>query len=209
MAAGLAVFAALVIWPDVVPWRQLGRPLPWTSTLALSWLMLTYARHRCDRDIAARLLPLILWATFACGLLTKVWLNVRISHYGFVLAMPATLLLVAIAIHAVPVLLERRHGTGALARACLASVVLAGTVFFFQWSRALYAPKTLPLGDGGNVILANDPQIDPRGYALNAAAEWLRAHTSRDSTLLVAPDGLMLNYWLRRSNPTRHIYFEP
>ncbi len=208
-AVGLALFAALVIWPDVVPWRQLGRPLPWTSTLALCWLLVMYARHRHDRATAAPLLPLILWAALACGLLAKVWLNVRISHYGFVLAMPATLLLVAMAVHTVPMLLERRYGTGTLARACLAGAVLAGVVFFFQWSRAMYATKTLPLGDGGDVILANDPQTDARGYALNVAAEWLRAQMPRDATLLVAPDGLMLNYWLRRSNPTRHIYFVP
>ena len=71
-AAGVAVAAALIARPDLVPWRLLGRPLPWTGTLALGWLIVTYARRRCDADAAARLLPLVLWAALACGLLAKV-----------------------------------------------------------------------------------------------------------------------------------------
>ena len=208
-AAGVAVAVVLIERPDLVPWRQLGRPLPWTSTLALGWLVVAWARHRRDPDTAARLLPLVLWAALACGLLAKVWLNVRISHYGFVLAMSATLLLVAASVYGVPMLLERRAGTGALARACLTGVVLAGIVYFFQWSSAVDATKTLAVGESGDVIFTSEPQSDPRAYGLRLAADWLRASTPADTTLLVAPDGMMLNYWLRRSNPTRHIYFVP
>ena len=133
----------------------------------------------------------------------------HISHYGFVLAMPAMLLLVAAAVHGVPAFLERRGGSGALARACLTGVVLAGIVYFLQWSNASYATKTLAVGEGGDVIFTSDPQDDPSGYGLRLAANWLRSAMPADATLFVAPDGVMLNYWLRRSNPTRHIYFEP
>jgi len=208
-AAGLAVLVGLLAAPDVVPWRQMGRPLPWTSATACLVLLGAVVRRRHDPPAVARLLPLALWSLLALGLLGKVLLNVRISHYGFVLAMPATLLLVATLVHGVPRLLERRLGTGTLARALLLAPVIAGVVFFLRWSDALYARKTLPVGDGGDMILAGDPEVDPRPAMLALAADRLRARMPVGATLLTAPEGLMLNYWLRRPNPTRHVYFVP
>jgi hypothetical protein len=206
---GLAVFAAVVWLHDVVPRRHLGRALPWTSLAAgaaLLWLAWT---RRHDRATAVRLVPAIAWAVFSFLLLTKVLLNVRISHYGFVLALPATLLLVATLVWAIPALLASRLGSGAPARAILTGVILAAVVFFLRWSSALYATKIQPVGEGGDVMFAGDPRRDPRGYAVALAADRLRARMPPDATLMALPEGVILNYWLKRPNPTRNIYFVP
>jgi len=123
--------------------------------------------------------------------------------------MPAALLLVATLSWAIPAALEVRLGSGALARALLVAPAVAGTVFFLRWSNGLYASKDTVFGDGGDAIVSTNPYLDVRGYAMSLAADRLRAIMRLDATLMVIPDGLMLNYWLRRANPTRHIYFVP
>jgi hypothetical protein len=54
-----------------------------------------------------------------------------------------------------------------------------------------------------------DESWDARGVRTFQATERLRELMPPGATLMAMPDGLMLNYWLRRPNPTRHIYFVP
>jgi hypothetical protein len=136
-------------------------------------------------------------------------LDVRISHYGFVLALPSTLLLIAMLVHVVPHALDARGANGAMGRALLVAPVLAATCFFWGWSNRAYAFKNTLVGRGGDTIVTADEGFDTRGLLTFQAAERLRALMPPGSTLMAMPDGLMLNYWLRSPNPTRHIYFVP
>jgi len=206
--AGAALGAALIAANFAIPFIQLGRALPFTSALtlvALLWLVVT---RRHDARGVPFVVPAI-WATFALLLLTKVILNVRISHYGFVLALPATLLLVATLAWAIPTLLEARLGNGVLARALLVAPVVACAMYFLQWSNNRYAGQEYQVGEGGDAMLTRNPEDDVRGYDLELARDFLRVRMPRDATLLTLPEGLILNYWLRRPNPSRHIYFVP
>ena len=208
-ALGIAVLAALASNPDLVHWRFIGRALPLTSLVAATALIWLSIRWRHDREAYARFAVLAMWATYALVLLTKVVLNVRLSHYGFVLAMPATLLLVAALTWLVPSWLRQRQGGGAVAQALLVAPVLAGVLFYFQWSNALYVNKNFPVGHDGDTIVAENPRVDARAWAIALAEERLRALMPSDATLLVLPEGTILNYWLRRTNPTRHTLFIP
>src|SRR5262249_27968358 len=150
-----------------------------------------------------------MWALFALLLLGKMLLKVRISHFGFVLAMPATLLLVACLIGVIPAWLHARRGGGSLAVAVLTACVLAGVLFHLRWSNALYAWKDLRIEVGGDTIVAEDPRFNPRGGVMATAERRLRALMPPGATLLALPEGAMLNYWLRRPNPTTHLWFLP
>jgi hypothetical protein len=215
-AGGVAAFALLLSASHLAPWRNIGRMLPLTSLIA--WLALTGAclRQRGDPQALATLAPLALWATYALVLLGKVALNVRLSHYGFVLAMPSTLLLVVCLTGLLPALLRDRLGTGApsgrhgsLFRALMIAVVLAGMAFHLQWSNQIYTSKQLAVGRDGDLILAWNPEADPRPYAIAMAEQKLRSLMAPGSTLVVLPEGTLLNYWLRRTNPTRYTFFTP
>jgi hypothetical protein len=207
--AGVTVFVALVWACDRVPWNLVGRALPLTTLAAAVALGAAYVRRRDDRDVASPLLPVALWAVLALLLLGKVLLKVRLSHYGFVLAMPATLLLVASVSWMIPSWLRARGGGGSLARAVLIACVLAGVVFHLRWSHALYAMKNLVIERGGDTIVAENPRFNPRAYWMAAAASRLQQVMPPGATLLVAPEGAMLNYWVRRANPTPFWLFTP
>jgi hypothetical protein len=209
LVAGILFGVALWSSSATIHWKQVGRALPITAALGLAGFMAFVVTHRHDRVRAVRFVPVAMWAAFALGLLGKVVLDVRISHYGFVLALPATLLLIASLVHVVPRSLDARGANGAMGRALLVAPVLAAACFFFGWSNRAYSFKNTIVGSGGDTIVTADESFDPPGPLMYRAAERLRARMPPGATLMAMPDGLMLNYWLRRPNPTRHIYFVP
>lgn len=211
LPAGLGLLAALVWLADAVPWQTAVRALPWTSAAACVGLAVACRRggEADDRTRAAPLLSLWLWSVLAVLLLAKMVLNARVSHYGFTLAMPATLLLVAGLVWGIPGWLGARGRDGTLARALLTACVLAGVVQHLRWSNDIYAEKTFAVGLGADAFLTLGPRFDPRGHDMAIAAEHLHALMPVGATLLVLPEGTMLNYWLRRTNATRHTAFTP
>jgi len=146
---------------------------------------------------------------FAAALLAKIILNVTPFHYGFALAMPATLVAVAGALSWWPQALERRGGSRAVARAALLPVVglfiFVHLYIFGSW----YSParKTTLVGSGPDAFRA-DPPGDRRGAALDLMLRQL-AVLPADATLVVVPEGVMINYLARRENPTPYLSFMP
>ncbi|MEJ2085593.1 MAG: hypothetical protein P8Y44_07925 [Acidobacteriota bacterium] len=71
-------------------------------------------------------------------------------------------------------------------------------------SEAAFRGKTLRFGDGSDAIF-----VHPRFVVMQQLLERLRTEVGEDETLLVLPEGVMLNFQLRRSNPTRFVNFMP
>lgn len=207
--AGATVFAALAWMSEEVSWNYVGRALPLTTFVALIGLSVACVQRRNERQALARFAPIAMWALFALLLLGKVLLKVRLSHYGFVLAMPATLLLVACVTGVIPSWLRARGRGGSLALAVLIACVFAGVLFHLRWSNALYAWKDLRIEHGGDTIVAENPRFNPRAAMIAMAERRLRELMPFGATLQALPDGAMLNYWLRRPNPTKYWYFAP
>jgi hypothetical protein len=127
-AAGIAVFAVLAAARDRVPWLELPRALPLATVAAGVFLAIGCWRLRDQLETLARWAPLSLWSVWALVLLGKMLLHARIHHYGFALAMPATLLLVATFVYALPAGLRAR-GRGDLVRAVGLASVAAAVLF--------------------------------------------------------------------------------
>jgi hypothetical protein len=208
-AAGLAVFLALALIPSAIPWMELARALPLTSLVAAAGLVWVCLRRRREREVLARWAPLALWAVLALVLLGKMILYARFVHYGFALAMPATLLLVACLVGAGPELARARLGESALLRAISLAAIAAGVLFFLRWSDAIYARKDFTVGAGSDAIVVEGPAFEPRGRVISEALRVLEATMQPEDTLLVLPEGAGLNYWLRRDNSTRYGLFIP
>src|SRR6185503_4463534 len=66
------------------------------------------------------------------------------------------------------------------------------------------AEKRILGGSGADAFLA-----DPRGEFVQRALESLERREPRDGTLLVVPEGAMLNYLSRRRSPTRYFNYMP
>jgi hypothetical protein len=209
VAGGLAVFCALLLAPAAPSWTQLGRALPFASALGCALLLPLAWSARGSRERFARRAPLALFAVLALGLLAKTPLRASIPHYGFALAMPATLLVTLAFVEGLPRLRRDGRTQGRVARGLALGAVAAGLVFHLAWSNGRYAHKSLPLGEGLDRLWFEEAAWDPRPQRVGRALGWLGERLAPGATLLVFPEGLGLNYWLRRVNPTRYGLFLP
>jgi hypothetical protein len=89
------------------------------------------------------------------------------------------------------------------------AAIAAGVLFLLRWSDAIYARKDFVVGEGSDAIVVESPVYESRGQVISAALQKLEATMHPEATLLALPEGASLNYWLRRTNPTRYNLFLP
>jgi hypothetical protein len=141
---------------------------------------------------------------FAGLLLAKVVLRVRLDQYGFALAMPGAMAIVALVVGALPAWVERRRGDGDVARAAALGLIAAVVLGMAPIISAHTDERSEPVGQGRDAFFTDGTSAD----VLADVAEALRGR-KRGETLAVLPEGVMINYLARRVNPTGHVNFMP
>lgn len=207
-----AAVAALLTLPAVeLPWPAIAKGLPLFCVLTGAFLALRLFLARQEPSATPRWHALLVWSVLSLTLLGRVLLNVRIFHYGFALAMPATLLLVAVGAWQVP-----RWAAGAswpqagsILRATALAVVLCSCAQHLRVSLGYFAGKTQAVGDGGDQIWVEAPANSPRVAVALRILDWVEHQTQTQETLLVLPQGLMINYLARRRMPIPYENFNP
>jgi len=205
---GSCVFSTAYFLVPIELWLRIGFPLPlFVAVAGASFVRLTLQREQPDAEVSRNLF-LCLWSVLSGLLLLKMVLNVQLGHYGFVLAMPTTLLLVYCATYYVPDLLKQRRGTGDAFRAMALGVVLACAGVLAQRSGTIYQRKTEPIGAAGDLTY-HDPTSNYRSALMPFVLDDLQEMMPEDSTLMALPYGVQLNYLLRRRNPTPYFLLTP
>ena len=146
----------------------------------------------------------LVFAVFALVLLGKIALYTRVQHYGFTLALPATLLIVELLVGAIPRRLEARGRAGKTFRAIAIAALAAYVVGILYGHHLFTSDKTVRVASGGDAFIA-----DARGTQVQTALDYLRNHAQPDDTLAMLPQGLMVNYLARLPHPNRYINFMP
>ncbi len=202
-AAMLLVPLGVVAAATRFNWADSGRSLP---LLALGIILhLASAWKGSDsEDDRKRLAGPMLWALFALFLLAKMGLNSRIWHYGFVLAMPATVLVVYYFLWFLPDSLRRFGVNFRLFRVVMLAVLAVALVDLARLSYDTYRLRDFPIGKGDDRMMVFGPGVDPRGRVLEKAVEWLESNTLTGATVAALPEGIMLNYLARRPSPTAY-----
>ncbi|GMV43865.1 MAG: hypothetical protein AMXMBFR64_55810 [Myxococcales bacterium] len=202
-AVAFAVVAAVLLGV-VAPlrWQSAARPLPlfMVAVAAHQWVVL----RRGDPREAPGTRAIIALCVFALAMLLKMLLRARVYNYGFALALPATLVWVTALVGWWPRTLSRRAGAAAVLRAGALAVVLVGVVAQLGTTRGFLHAKTVVVGSGGDSFRA-----DSRGELVNHALETIATLAEPGATLAVLPEGVMLNYLSRRTNPTPYVIFMP
>jgi hypothetical protein len=200
----LAVAAALAwAWTPTV-WLLAARPLPLFLLAIAVCLLGQFARSGNHDRPDARLILQTTTVVFALTLLFKILLNTRVHHYGFVLTMPGMMILVVALLDWAPRVLTRLDGCGSVFRTAAAAGLIVIVVGHLRVIDAKLTTKDTRVADGADAFLASD-----RGRAVNWALDTVDARLSADESLLVLPEGVMVNYLARRENPTPYINFMP
>lgn len=191
-----------------IPWFELLRPLPWFMLLLALWHGMHFFKPENAKD-NARNVFLFTFAVFAFILLLKIIFKVRVFHYGFALALPATLLLIKLLLHDVPKIIGPFLGNPLHYRKPV-TILIIFYIGFHVWIQTnIYQYKTYPVGSGYDRIVDFDPSIKPRAPVVSQALDYIRAEIGTGEGLPVLPDGIMLNYLTRHKNPVKLITFNP
>jgi hypothetical protein len=150
------------------------------------------AERGSSAHLAAKLL-----AVLATVLLTKIFLNVDVVFYGFVLAAPGVAILVAVTQGSLPDMLARRRYVAGHVYSIYAAALLAGVLLLHLVPAAgVNERRSYLVGSGGDRF-----RTDPvRGAVLQGV--WDEVETlPPDQRMAAVPEGAMVNYLARRESP--------
>ncbi len=202
--AFVVMAGALAPFVGDLRWLQAARPLPLFGLFALVYCAVRLARPEAAARRARWILQAML-VTFATALLAKIFLLARIYQYGFVLALPASLLFVAALVAWIPGEIRRRGGSGQIFRAAALGLLAVAVIGHLQTMAPHVDARTERLGGVHDAIRVTPVVARVVGRALAA----VHATTQPNDTLAVLPEGVMLNFLTRRPTPTPHFSFNP
>ena len=207
-AVAAVVFAAVAgaAWclRGQIDWYDFGRPLPLMVLTAGAAIVAGFVARRGECPSPQRFVRQISLLVFAMTALGKMILNSRIDQYGFVLAMPAVLVMVVAVFDWAPGFIKRRGGSGRVFRAAAAAMLLAIVAAFLNIQAEFLAAKTYRVGTGADAFWA-----DVRGEMTNQAVAWIVANSPAEATLAALPEGAILNCLAQRRDPTPYINVLP
>ncbi len=133
-------------------------------------------------------------------MLARMALRARINHFGFIQAAFAGMVATAVIVSEVP----RWTGNGRWGRRVALAGIMAmlalGCGAIVAESARNHAAQTQPVGTGADRFYAFGPKLDETGSAVNWCVERLRS-IPPGATLLVLPEGVMINYLTRHERP--------
>lgn len=145
------------------------------------------------------------FSVFALLMMLKMILIALLAHYGFALAVCGAALFVMVVLEWLPSRLGTGPSRGLVLR--LAAITLIGvtTSAFWSMSERVFATKTIVIGSGADRFMAEPP----RAQFVEQLRGEIEERLDPTQTVLVLPEGIMVNYLTRRRTPTRHINFMP
>jgi hypothetical protein len=150
--------------------------------------------------VAARNLMALALVLLAGTMLVRMALRARINHFGFIQAAFAGMVATAFIVSEIP----RWTGNGRWGRrvtlAGITAMVAMGCGAIVAESARNHADQTQPVGSGADRFYAFGPKLDETGAVVNWCAERLRS-IPPNATLLVLPEGVMINYLTRHERP--------
>ena len=82
-------------------------------------------------------------------------------------------------------------------------------LFYFNFTKQIYELKNYPVAQGRDRFLTFDPRVNNRGPIMNETLKYIDKLMSKEDTFIVFPEGVMINYLSRKSNPSRYFEFTP
>jgi len=191
-----------------ISWVDVARPYPVFILLLLAYLIADLRLKRADHTYVSQHLPFTLLVMFSLLLLLKIILNVHFYHYGFALAMPAAMVMVTVLLHYIPTLISR-WGNKTVVMSFSGLLIVLTILFYFNFTKHVYDTKTYPVARGRDKFFTFDAEHFNYGPVVGGTLAYLDQSMSGQDSFIVLPDGVMLNYLSRRSNPSRYFEFTP
>ncbi len=200
----LLLSCVLLLWQwQMITWYNISRP--WQVFMLLLGLIVFYKiifrRIHDEKEHPATILRFTM-VVFSFVLLAKIILHVRIEHYGFVLALPSTLMVIAALWDWIPRSLIKFGFQPVIFRGAVLAAWLVTITVYIDISDNFFSNKKCVVGTGADAF-----RSDARGYFVNKAIKILNESVKPGDTLAVLPEGIMLNYLLRMKSPVPYTQY--
>jgi 4-amino-4-deoxy-L-arabinose transferase-like glycosyltransferase len=196
-ATGSAGYVLILLWIfwDRIYWPTVMQPLNVIALALLLGFAILAARQR--KQLSDRLILQLSFIVFAIAMLSKIFLNVGIHHYGFALAGPAFALMVMLLFTWIPAMIARVGGTGWVFRAAALTALGAFTArYLIAYDNVFRSQPAQTIGFG-----LDEFAVYYNGQVIDLTLNFL-ARQPAGQTLAAVPEGAMINYLSRRVNPT-------
>jgi hypothetical protein len=182
-------------------WWHAARPLPFLMAVGFVFCVWKLLKKTDQTDF---LLPYKLASfTIAGALLLKMYLNTRLYHYGFTLAMPATLITFVILVYWFPKYLNKKYGSGWPLRALTIGLFMGISLNYMDSSSRVYSSNNFICCSVNKEEKIRTNEL--WGSIIDSTLVELDSRLKPGQTFSVLPRGNMLNYLLRRSDPTKRL----
>ncbi len=206
-----AIIAGAITWFFIRSiWSEILRPLPLVLALLLVVFFFMLARAgRGDRDKASWIIGEMTLITFALAMLMKIFLKTHAAHYGFALAMPATLVLVKLLLAYIPGAMKSVTNASRIFKWGALGAVVVVIFFHLLIIRQSYETKHYVVGSASDIMITYGPDIYPYGLAVNRTLAEIERNFAPDATFVAFPEGATLNFLSKRENPSGFLNFIP
>ena len=203
----LLMVSSLGLWQNLLPIFELPRSLPLIILAYCIFLILKLKKS--TEENSNRNLGLLVFSVFSLVLMFKMIFHVQVSHYGFALALPATLILIHILTHEIPRQVSRNLKPLSMYRPIAITVVAIFIGLHIQFEYKMYSFKGQPVGNGSDTLVDYHLFLNPRGVIFNGAIDFIQKEIPEEARFAAVPGSIMLNYMTRRESPLKYIYLDP
>ncbi|MEE8260561.1 MAG: glycosyltransferase family 39 protein [Nitrospinaceae bacterium] len=203
----ILIVSFLWFWKSWFPIFDLPRALP-LIVLAFS-IFLFLKILKPENEGSNRSLGLLVFSIFSLVLMFKMIFNVQVSHYGFALALPATLILIHILTHEIPRQVSKNWKPKNIYRPVAITVVAVFIGLHIQFEYNIYSFKGQAVAKGSDVLLDYRSFLNPRGAIFNAAIQFIEKEIPEEAQFTAIPGSIMLNFMTRRKSSLKYIYLDP
>jgi hypothetical protein len=188
-----------------IDWMEIGRCLLGLSILYICFDgVMVYRRFGAHSEVQT--VQRLLIAVLAAGLMGRMILYGRIYQFGFYQASLAAVLVVAVLVGELPLRLPVDGISRFVVTAAGVSLVAIGAIRLVEHSQRLLRAKTYQVGTGIDRFYAFPTSIEPTAELVGRVSEELR-QTPPGSTLVVLPEGEMINYLARMPSPVPPFFY--
>ena len=205
----VSLVGLLFVVSPQIPWIYLGRPLPLISILITGFYTVRLARALKENRNPRKDLFLTVFSVFCTMILLKIILNTHLFHYGFALALPATLLTIHTLLFLIPEHFSALKKSSGFYNTAALTLILFFIYAHVRVEYQVYQFKTQPISQGRDLLVDYDPALENRGLVVNQTLRYLSHRIEPGVEIATIPYGSMINYLSRHPHPLPTLNFNP
>jgi hypothetical protein len=211
-----AVLAGLMTIPIVIatirgnlPYLDYFLPLPFIVMSHIVYCLAKLGKSEQHTSEWHNNISSLCFSIFALVLLSRLFFNARIIHYGFFLALPGFLLLLRLFLNRLPVLMKRVSGNATVGMVPIVLLTLCILWSYFDRSLGLYRVINYPIRSGSEMIKTFDPKYAHTGSVIQESINMIEGVVGQGKTMTAFPEGLIFNYLTRTHSASPYTAFLP